>query len=108
MHLSKTKHSKFNESGQLLVFYLLSILWAGELLRREGFLLSISRLWTDYPAKHIEMIYMNKYYFIIQIAYWLHAFPELYLQKIKRDEVFTRATYSAIYLLFFVFAYYLK
>lgn len=27
MHFSKTKHSKFNESGQLSAFYLLACIW---------------------------------------------------------------------------------
>ncbi|KAH9511217.1 Translocating chain-associated membrane protein [Dermatophagoides farinae] len=108
LHLSKTKHSKFNESGQLLVFFLLSIVWAGEILRREGFLLPLQRLWQDYPERHVEMPYINKYYFIVQIAYWLHAFPELYFQKVKRDELVHRASYSLLYLFLFIAAYYLN
>lgn len=27
LHLSKVKHSKFNESGQLVVFHLSSVVW---------------------------------------------------------------------------------
>ena len=34
LHLSKVKHSKFNESGQLLIFYLMSVLWAGDVIFR--------------------------------------------------------------------------
>lgn len=106
LHLSKTKHSKFNESGQLLLFYVLSVVWAVEIIRRENLLSSVSRLWADYP--HLEMSYLFKFYYIIQIAYWLHAFPELYFQKVKKDEVATRVTYSTLYLTFFTAAYLLN
>lgn len=34
LHLSKVKNSKFNESGQLLVFYLMSVLWSGDVIFR--------------------------------------------------------------------------
>jgi len=106
LHLSKTKHSKFNESGQLLIFYLLSVVWAVEIIRRENLLTSVSRLWAEYP--HTEMSYLFKFYYIIQIAYWLHAFPELYFQKVKKDELPTRVTYSTLYLVFFTAAYLLN
>ena len=34
LHLSKIKHAKFNESGQLLAFFLMSLFWAGDILLR--------------------------------------------------------------------------
>ncbi len=34
MHLSKVKHSKFNESGQLLVFYVVSAVWGTDIIIR--------------------------------------------------------------------------
>ena len=34
MHLSKVKHSKFNESGQLLCFYLASVVWGADIIIR--------------------------------------------------------------------------
>jgi hypothetical protein len=34
MHLSKVKHSKFNESGQLLLFYFVSAAWGADLIVR--------------------------------------------------------------------------
>ena len=34
LHLSKIKHAKFNESGQLLAFYITSIVWAGDIVLR--------------------------------------------------------------------------
>lgn len=34
MHLSKVKHSKFNESGQLLIFYAASAAWGLDIIVR--------------------------------------------------------------------------
>ena len=80
LHLSKIKHTKFNESGQLLSFYIVSLLWAGDIVMREN-LFSIRQLWEGYP--HNQMTFMFKFFYIVQIAYWLHIFPELYFQKVK-------------------------
>lgn len=103
LHLSKVKHSKFNESGQLLVFYLVSVIWAGEIIRRDHLFSSLSNLWTGYP--HLQMTYLFKFFFIVQLSYWLHAFPELYFQKVKKDEVMSRVTYSAMYLILWSLSY---
>merc|ERR1711971_632939 len=84
LHLSKVKYNKFNESGQLLAFYLVSLFWGGDLLLREN-LLSVSSIWEGYP--HNNMTFLFKFYFIIQISYWLHIFPELYFQKTKKEEM---------------------
>lgn len=106
LHLSKMKHSKFNESGQLLVFYLISLLWGGDIILRDGYLLNISKLWQDYP--HNEMTFMFKFYFIVQFAYWLHCYPELYFQKVKKDEMKPRIIYTTLYLAFLSAAYVLN
>jgi translocating chain-associated membrane protein 2 len=82
------------------------VVWAVEIVRREGYLFSISKLWVDYP--HTQMSYLFKFYFIVQIAYWIHSYPELYFQKIKREEIVPRLTYSTLYLVFFIAAYILK
>lgn len=103
LHLSKVKHSKFNESGQLLVFYLLSVIWAVEIIRRENLYTSLTTLWTDYP--HLKMTWWFKLFFIAQISYWVHAFPELYLQKVKKDEIMSRVTYSTMYLILWSLSY---
>ena len=108
LHLSKTKHSKFNESGQLLTFILISLVWAGEIIRREGFLLHLSKIWANYPQNHADMEYLIKFYYIIQIAYWAHQFPELYFQKVKSEEMAPRIAYASLYLVFFAAAYALK
>merc|ERR1712051_918917 len=48
LHLSKIKHAKFDESGQLLSFYLVSIVWGVDIMMREN-LYNISNLWDGYP-----------------------------------------------------------
>ncbi|KAJ8020429.1 Translocating chain-associated membrane protein 1-like 1 [Holothuria leucospilota] len=103
LHLSKTKHSKFNESGQLLAFYIFSIAWAVDIMMKEGFLNNLSHLWDGYP--HTLLSFRLKFYFVTQIAYWLHSFPELYFQKIKREEMGDRIKFAAFYLAFIVSAY---
>ncbi|KAK6167765.1 hypothetical protein SNE40_021720 [Patella caerulea] len=106
MHLSKVKHSKFNESGQLLAFYFASAAWGVDIIVREGYLMGISRLWDNYP--HCNFPFVVKFYFIIQIAYWIHTFPELYFQKIKKDEMSSRIQYAVLYLVFITSAYMLN
>merc|ERR1712176_319488 len=102
LHLSKVKDNKFNESGQLLAFYLVSLFWGGDLLLREN-LLSVSSIWEGYP--HNNMTFLFKFYFIIQISYWLHIFPELYFQKMKKEEMPAKIQYAVLYLVFIGAAY---
>merc|ERR1719210_1575807 len=106
LHLSKIKHTKFNESGQLLSFYIVSLLWAGDIIMREN-LFSIRQLWEGYP--HNQMTFMFKFFYIVQIAYWLHVYPELYFQKVKREDMPARISYATLYLVFvgaaYVFSY---
>jgi len=102
LHLSKVKHTKFNESGQLLCFYLVSLVWAGDIILKEN-LLSVRSLWEGYP--HTNMPFMSKFFFIVQISYWLHIFPELYFQKIKREDMSARIEYASLHLAFIAGAY---
>ncbi|KAF3835883.1 hypothetical protein F7725_028441 [Dissostichus mawsoni] len=81
-HFSKTKHSKFNESGQLSAFYLFSSGWGASILMSENLLSNPVSLWEGYP--HTLMPFQMKFYFICQLGYWLHALPELYFQKTKK------------------------
>merc|ERR1711881_102667 len=105
LHLSKVKHSKFNESGQLLSFYLVSVIWAGDILFREN-LFHVRSLWDGYP--HVHMTFMFKFFFIVQLSYWLHIFPELYFQKIKREDMGPRVQYASLYIAFIGAAYLLN
>jgi len=102
LHLSKVKHAKFNESGQLLSFYIVSLLWAADIIWREN-LMSISQFWSGYP--HVNMTFMFKFFFIVQISYWLHIFPELYFQKVKREDMPARIQYACLYIFFIGAAY---
>jgi len=51
---------------------------------------------------------MVKFYYIAQLAYWIHAYPELYFQKAKKDEVWSQVQYITIYLVFVTVAYVLN
>jgi len=106
MHLSKIKHSKFNESGQLLVFYAVSAVWGADIISRENLITNIASLWEGYP--HDLFPFLVKFYFIIQIGYWLHCFPELYFQKIKKEEIAARVQYAVLYLMFIIATYVLN
>merc|ERR1711884_201679 len=105
LHLSKVKYGKFNESGQLLAFYLVSLVWGGDLLLREN-ILNVASLWEGYP--HNNMTFLFKFFFIIQISYWLHIFPELYFQKVKREEMPAKVQYAILYLTFIVASFVLR
>lgn len=107
LHLSKFKLSRFNDSGQLVVFYLMSFLWGAEVIIREQYAENMSRLWADYPNH--PMTFLHKLYFVIQLSYYLHMLPELYFQKVKKDEQLAKMKHSfagtAIIGFFYFFAY---
>ncbi|KAJ8321932.1 hypothetical protein KUTeg_000403 [Tegillarca granosa] len=68
----------------------------------ESFL-NINQLWEGYP--HANMSFILKFFFIIQIAYWIHCFPELYFQKVKKEEMSARIHYAVLYLVFIAVAF---
>ncbi|XP_029167981.1 translocating chain-associated membrane protein 1 [Nylanderia fulva] len=103
LHLSKVKLSKFNESSQLIVFYILSALWAIDIIIRENMLLNIWALWEQYPA---PMSFSLKLFFIGQLAYWLHCYPELYFQRVKKEDIPQRILHATIGLFFTSAAYF--
>lgn len=105
LHLSKTRHSRFTESGQLLVFYLVSVAWGGHIIYRENILTNFMSLWEGYPDDHTQMVFMYKFFFITQISYWLHTFPELYFQKVRKEDWAARIQYAGLYLVFVTAAY---
>lgn len=108
LHLSKTKTSKFTESGHLFLFALYSVVHAGYILQDGVYFVEVSKLWVGYPEQHREMSLYTKLFFLLQICYWLHQFPEFYLQKVKKDDVRTRSIYTIIYLAFISAAYILN
>ncbi|TDG97239.1 translocating chain-associated membrane protein 1 [Sander lucioperca] len=105
-HFSKTKHSKFNESGQLSAFYLFSFGWGASILLSEKLLSNPVTLWEGYP--HTLMSFQMKFYFICQLGYWLHALPELYFQKTKKEDIPRQLVYIFLYLVHIAGAYILN
>uniref|UniRef100_A0A8C2JU15 Translocation associated membrane protein 2 n=1 Tax=Cyprinus carpio TaxID=7962 RepID=A0A8C2JU15_CYPCA len=97
LHLSKSKNTKFNESGQLCVFYLVSSLWSLYVIATEGYLLRPSSLWENYP--HVHLRFQVKFFYLTQLAYWFHALPELYFQKVRKEEIPRQLQYISLYLL---------
>lgn len=80
----------------------MSVVWAIDILVREN-LFNIRFLWEGYP--HSDMTFMFKFYFIVQLAYWLHVYPELYFQKVKREDMPARIQYASLYFVFILGAY---
>ncbi|XP_048831964.1 translocating chain-associated membrane protein 1 [Brienomyrus brachyistius] len=106
MHFSKTKHSKFNESGQLSAFYLLSSGWGISILHSENLLSNPVSLWEGYP--HTLMPFQMKFFYICQMGYWFHALPELYFQKTKKEDIPRQLVYISLYLAHIIGAYVLN
>ncbi|XP_077464355.1 translocating chain-associated membrane protein 1-like 1 isoform X2 [Stigmatopora argus] len=106
LHLSKTKHSKFNESGQLAAFYLFSFIWGCSILTAEDFSKNPTFLWDGYP--HTHMVFQVKFFYICQIAYWLHALPELYFQKVRKEDIPRQLNYISLYVVHISGAYILN
>uniref|UniRef100_A0A8C7GLN8 Translocation associated membrane protein 2 n=1 Tax=Oncorhynchus kisutch TaxID=8019 RepID=A0A8C7GLN8_ONCKI len=106
LHLSKSKNTKFNESGQLCVFHLVSSVWSFYILITEGYLFHPSSLWENYP--HVHLRFQVKFFYLTQLAYWLHALPELYFQKVRKEEIPRQLQYICLYLLHVSAAYLLN
>lgn len=70
--------------------------------------IDLKQVWTDYPEGHAHLAYITKFFWIIQLSYWLHVFPEIYFQKVKREDLSNRITYGALYLFFSAAAYFLQ
>lgn len=70
---------------------------------RENYILNIATLWEGYP--HSEMTFLFKFFYIIQLSYWLHCYPELYFQKVKKEEIPHRVQLASANLVFVTLAY---
>uniref|UniRef100_A0A8C0BJ01 Translocation associated membrane protein 2 n=1 Tax=Buteo japonicus TaxID=224669 RepID=A0A8C0BJ01_9AVES len=88
LHLSKVKHSKFNESGQLVAFHLTSVIWCLYVV--------------------VTVRFQVKFFYLCQLAYWLHALPELYFQKVRKEEIPRQLRCIALYLVHIAGAYLLN
>lgn len=95
----------FSTSGQLSVFYLISTIWGADVAIKEHYIPDIARLWADYPS---PMSFLLKLYVIIQLAYSLHELPELYFQRVKREEYTEKAVQSIASLALVAVPYFLK
>lgn len=49
LHLSKTKTSKYFDSGCLAVFYLVSVVWGLDIIIKSGYATDPTQLWVGYP-----------------------------------------------------------
>lgn len=104
LHLSKSKLAIFTNSGQLAIFYLISVFWGYDILIKEHIIPDFSLLWSSYPP---PMTFIMKLYLIIQLAYSLHELPELYFQREKKEEWLNKALASLITLVLIAVPYYL-
>lgn len=88
LRLSKTKHYKYYDSGFLVMFYFVSLLWGWNFIIREGYLTNWSLLWEAFP--HELMEFAMKFYMLTQMAFWLHCYPELYFMKAKKEHMLSK------------------
>jgi len=70
---------------------------------RENYLGHISLLWDGFP--HTEMNFVLKFFMLSQLSYWLHWLPEIYFQRMKKDEIPTKVATAGIYFSFITLAY---
>ncbi|XP_077738568.1 translocating chain-associated membrane protein 1-like 1 [Canis aureus] len=103
MQFPKPKQSRFNESGQFSAFYLVSCVWGTSILVSENCLSDPTLLWRAPP--HNMMTFQMKFFYISQLAYWFHAFPELYFQRIKKQDVPRQLVYIGLHLFHIAGAY---
>uniref|UniRef100_A0A4W5LXE8 Translocation associated membrane protein 2 n=1 Tax=Hucho hucho TaxID=62062 RepID=A0A4W5LXE8_9TELE len=100
LHLSKSKNTKFTESGQLCVFHLVS----SGFYTPRGSSPALYRI-LEQP---LCLRFQVKFFYLTQLAYWLHALPELYFQKVRKEEIPRQLQYICLYLLHISAAYLLN
>ncbi|CAH8430097.1 unnamed protein product [Schistosoma rodhaini] len=103
LSLTKVRLAKFNESAHLACFYALSTVWAVYSIINEGFIENLNSLWDNYPQRWLP--FWIKLFFITQICYWLHDYPELYFQRVKNELIPARLFHATLYLLSISLAY---
>lgn len=106
LHLSKFKLTRFNDSSQLIVFYTMSFLWGVDVIIRENYFGKISQLWDNYPLH--PMSFLHKLFFIIQLAYYFHMLPEIYFQRVKKEDQQPKIIHSICSFSFIALAYFLS
>ncbi|GAV03394.1 hypothetical protein RvY_13823 [Ramazzottius varieornatus] len=103
LHLSKLRTSRFSESAQLVCFYLITFIWAVDLMVGRGYLTNHRTVWENYP--HSKMLFHEKFFMVLQLAHWVHTYAELYLQKVKKEDMQSRLIYQTINLVVVLAAY---
>ncbi|XP_064383579.1 translocating chain-associated membrane protein 1-like [Halichondria panicea] len=106
LRLSKLKLSKYYDSGSLVVFYLVSVVWGIDHIIKAGYLLSPQSLWEQYP--HTDMPLSLKFYMLTQMAFWLHCYPELYFMKTKKEKIYSKIVLYTSSLLMIGGAYFMQ
>ncbi|OXB68740.1 hypothetical protein ASZ78_012939 [Callipepla squamata] len=91
MHFSKTKHSKFNESGQLSAFYLFSCVWGTSILVSEDIFRQI--VYIGLYLFHIAGAYLLNLTHLGLVLLVLHYFVE-FLFHISRLFYFSDERYQ--------------
>lgn len=49
LHLSKVKTTKYYDSGCLVVFYFISLVWGIDIILSSGYATNPTHLWSNYP-----------------------------------------------------------
>ncbi|KAG5453568.1 Translocating chain-associated membrane protein 1 [Clonorchis sinensis] len=103
LNLTKIRLGKFNESAHLTCFYTLSVIWGIYNVVNENLIPSLSSLWEGYP--HSLLPFWTKMFLLIQICYWIHDFPELYFQRVKKELIPARILHATMFIIGIGFAY---
>lgn len=84
----------------------MSCIWGLNVILREGYFSQLSLLWDNFPNH--PMIFLQKLFFIIQLAYYFHMLPELYLQKVKKEDQQPKIIHAICSFSFIALAYFLS
>uniref|UniRef100_A0A1I7RHU2 TLC domain-containing protein n=2 Tax=Bursaphelenchus xylophilus TaxID=6326 RepID=A0A1I7RHU2_BURXY len=106
LHMSRSRLARFAESAHLGPIAALACGFAAYNLYEIGVHKNFSLLWQGYPSEHRYLSLNFKLFFLIQISYWIHQFPEFYFQKLKKEEMKERSGYSVLFLTFIAVAYF--
>lgn len=106
--MSRVRLARFCESSHLAPISAISFAAAVYNLYELGLHKDFSLLWQGYPDTHRYLTLYSKLFFIGQVSFWIHQFPEFYLQKLKKEEMKDRTVYSVLFLVFISLAYFTK
>lgn len=84
----------------------MSCVWGLDVIVREGYFSQMSLLWDKFPEH--PMIFLHKLFFIIQLAYYFHMLPELYLQKVKKEDQQPKIIHAICSFSFIALAYFMN